>query len=307
MINNSQLQIWSNPPSQTEMTRIQNAYNYIKGIVHNNFNVEAISLKHWLTNFKKPNIYLQWSYANKTNISFESDVDIVVEIEDPYYSDVSYLSEQEIIKYKYLTKNSNYRYEDLKNDLLESLKSTFWSTLLEWNKCLVLEENTNRCKADIIPCFQHKIYTRFPNNHSDSEFVKWIKFYGSNCKEIVNFPKIHLKNCSIKNKSTKWNFKSIVRIFKFIKSKLVENSDISEDITTSYYIENLLYNIPNHAYSWDLSTCMNNILNFIILRHWNLSSFYCANEIDDLFSDKNWTVENAVSFINMVADYYKYN
>jgi tRNA nucleotidyltransferase (CCA-adding enzyme) len=84
----SQLETWSH---QGSITQSSNTYNSIKNVL------EASTTPYADKNFK---VFLQGSYGNDTNIYAESDVDIVIRLDDCFHSDLESLSEAEKAAYK---------------------------------------------------------------------------------------------------------------------------------------------------------------------------------------------------------------
>lgn len=288
MINEEQLKRWAQAPSPTEMERIKNARNIIEDAIKKYFPVAEIKKKHSLSSFELPRIYLQGSYANSTNIKFDSDIDIVVQINEAFFSDTTQLSEEEKQIYKLEHRDSNYSCLELKNDIFNALQMRFGSTVKYTDKCLKVEENTNRIKADVIPCFQYKLYKKYISLNNE-DYIGGIKFMNTNNNtEIINFPEIHLKNCESKNIDTDGNYKSMVRIFKNLKSVLVEKHLMNDKIAPVYFIENLLYNCSSQCFDGSFSECMIKILQFLFdaFKTKRISGFICANEQNSLFSEK---------------------
>jgi tRNA nucleotidyltransferase (CCA-adding enzyme) len=79
----SQLETWSH---QGSITQSSNTYNTIKNVL------EGSTTPYANKNFK---VFLQGSYGNDTNIYAESDVDIVIRLDDCFHSDLKSLSEDE--------------------------------------------------------------------------------------------------------------------------------------------------------------------------------------------------------------------
>jgi len=98
----------------------------------------------------------------------------------------------------------------------------------------------------------------------------------------------------------------MVRIFKNLKRELVENRKIDEEIASSYFIENLIYNCTSHCFNGSFSNCTIQIFQFLLdaIKQDRLKSFICANEQDMLFSEKSWNLENAQKFIYESANFY---
>ena len=79
----SQLETWSH---QGSIAQSSNTYNTIKNVL------ETSTTPYASKNFK---VFLQGSYGNDTNIYAESDVDIVIRLDDCFFSDLDTLSEEE--------------------------------------------------------------------------------------------------------------------------------------------------------------------------------------------------------------------
>ena len=77
----SQLETWSH---QGSITQSSNTHNAIKSVL------EASTTPYAGKNFK---VFLQGSYGNDTNIYAESDVDIVIRLDDCFHSDLESLSD----------------------------------------------------------------------------------------------------------------------------------------------------------------------------------------------------------------------
>ena len=79
----SQLETWSH---QGSITNSSNTYNAIKNV---------LELSGTPYSGKSYDVFLQGSYGNDTNVWAESDVDIVIRLNDCFYSDHSALKEHE--------------------------------------------------------------------------------------------------------------------------------------------------------------------------------------------------------------------
>lgn len=105
----SQLVTWSH---QGSITQSSNTYNTITNVL------EATDTPYAGTNFK---VFLQGSYGNHTNIYTESDVDIVIRLDDCWQSDLEALSDDEKAAYKKAFVGATYTHVDFKRDVLQVL------------------------------------------------------------------------------------------------------------------------------------------------------------------------------------------
>ena len=105
----SQLETWSH---QGSITQSSNTYNAIKSVL------EASTTPYAGKNFK---VFLQGSYGNDTNIYAESDVDIVIRLDDCFQSDLESLSDDEKSAYQEAFSDATYTHTDFKRDVLSVL------------------------------------------------------------------------------------------------------------------------------------------------------------------------------------------
>lgn len=305
-ISEQQLSVWASAPSPTEMEKIRNAHRIIEDILKRKLPVDDIKKKFNLATFDYE-VYLQGSYANSTNVRFDSDVDIAVQLNNTFFCDKSQLSVSEKFLYDSCHSDSEYKFIDFKTDVYNALKSELTEKQVHWkDKCIDVDANTNRVEADVVPCLQFRLYKRFIS-HDNQSFVEGMKFFDtSDNKEIINFPKIHLENCESKNVDTEGKFKDLVRIYKNMRNGLIESGVIGEDIAPSYYIENLLYNCTSPCFDGSYGNCMITSLQFIFdaIQSGRITGFVCANEQDTLISEKTWNLDNLIIYMKAMADYY---
>jgi hypothetical protein len=305
-ISEQQLQIWASAPSPTEMEKIRNTRTVIEDILKRRLPVEEIKRAHNLSSFGYE-VYLQGSYANSTNVRFDSDVDIAVQLNAVFYSDKSQLTDGEKALHALAYSDSSYRFRAWKDQVFKVLTDELGTTQVHWsNKCLNVDENTYRKEADVVPCIQHKVYKKFIS-YNNQDFVEGMKLFDtSNDQEIINFPKIHLKNCESKNTDTGGKFKDLVRIFKNMRNNLIEKEIIGEDVAPSYFIENLLYNCSSPCFDGNYGESMLKTLQFIFdaIRAGRDTGFICANEQDSLISSKTWNQNDLITFVNKIGEYY---
>ena len=77
---------------------------------------------------------------------------------------------------------------------------------------------------------------------------------------IVSFPQLHYKHGLKKEESTNRRFKRTIRMFKGVRNHLLENGMLSDGVAPSYFIECLLYNVPDCLFSKKLISSYKNIL-----------------------------------------------
>jgi Ca2+-binding RTX toxin-like protein len=118
----SQLDTWSH---QGSVTQSSSTYNTIKSVL------EASTTPYSGKNFS---VFLQGSYGNNTNIYAESDVDIIIRLDDCFQSDLSKLTEEEKAAHRSAFSDATYTHVDFKRDVLSTLKKQYGSAVKAGDK-----------------------------------------------------------------------------------------------------------------------------------------------------------------------------
>ncbi|MDA8381493.1 MAG: nucleotidyltransferase [Betaproteobacteria bacterium] len=282
----SQLETWSH---QGSITQSSNTYNTIKNVL------EANATPYAGKNFK---VFLQGSYGNDTNIYAESDVDIVIRLDDCFHSDLESLSNDEKSAYKQAFRDATYTHADFKRDVLSVLERQYGSTVKAGDKAIAINASGSRRKSDVIVATQFRRYFKF-QSASDSEYVEGICFFNAAGERIANYPKQHSANLTTKHQDSAKRLKPMVRVFKNMRSRMVDDGMIKADIAPSYYIEGLLYNVPNEKFTNSYQDCVANILNWY-RREASKADLACANKQYYLLRNGShtcWQQANCDAFI----------
>lgn len=292
-ISETQLQTWTNAPGSTKP---QYTYGQIQNAILQNRRFQT----------RKPQIYLQGSYSNSTNIKIDSDIDVVVEYEGTVNNDTSLLPVFEPQRSSLTTNDATYRWENLKQDVAGALSEYFGSNLItSGEKSLKLLGNDRLVKADIVPCIHHRRYFRDTNSHQ-LFYYPGMTFWTRSGQQIINFPKLHGENGEGKNHQSRTDqiYKHSIRIFKNIKRKLVENG-MDPKIAPSYFLECIIYNVPDNYFSSNYSTTVQNILHYI-LRQCQPDQLLTASHQHSLFGTMpwQWNTNNAATFFQLAEQFY---
>lgn len=228
---------------------------------------------------KDHKIFLQGSYGNDTNIYRESDVDVVIQLNDTFFHDLSSLSQTEVTAFNSVMPNATYSHSEFKSDVLSALKSNFGSDVDPGGtKAIKVKPSGSRRSADVIVACQFRRYFSFKGAYNQN-YAEGICFFNSSGNQIENFPKQHSANCTIKHQSTNRMFKPMVRIFKNLRTRLVSDSALAADAAPSYYIEGLLYNAPASCFCGSYGDSICSIINwFNSLNATEKQNLVCANE-----------------------------
>lgn len=253
------------------------------------------SIRNALNSYEWPNgvdfeVYLQGSYKNDTNIHGDMDVDLVVQLNSTFYSNLS----EEQKRYPGLSPAS-YGWNDFRSDVLKVLKDYYSSpTISEGNKSIKVKAGSGRLPADVVVCAQYRKYRSL----NSSDYVEGITFWTRNeNRQVINYPKIHYDNGVKKHQNTNNQYKPVVRMFKNVRSYLEGKSYMPSSLAPSYFLECLLYNAPNINFGGSYRDIFCNIVNW--LNKANLEAFVCQNEQLKLFGDtpEQWSIYDAERFI----------
>lgn len=141
----------------------------------------------------KPDIYLQGSYANSTNTRGNSDVDVVAEMTCVYYSN---LTEAEKPRVGWIA--GRYSFSDFRVHVVTALRSYYGAALIDESggKAVRVSAAPGRLNADVLPCVQYKRYDAL------QVVAEGVTFWNQvNGEQVVNYPKLHIKNGEQKNET----------------------------------------------------------------------------------------------------------
>ncbi len=197
----------------------------------------------------KYEIYLQGSYKNDTNIRGDSDVDIVVQLNNTSGYDVAGLPLAQQSAFHQAYGDSNYQWSDFRDDVFRALVRYFGATeVQQGKKSIKLRAAPGRNAADVVPAFHYRRYEWFERPGSEG-FADGIRFYHRDTLEaIVNFPKLHYQNGTALNAITS-NYKPSIRLFKNARNVAVAKGLLGANVAPSYFIEGALSNVPSTLFT----------------------------------------------------------
>ena len=282
----SQLETWSR---QGSVTQSSNTYNTIKSVL------EASTTRYAGKRFE---VFLQGSYGNDTNIYAESDVDIVIRLDDCFHSDLSDLTEEEKAAYNSAFRDATYTHADFKRDVLSVLTRQYGAAVTAGDKAIAVDASGSRRQADVIAALQFRRYSKFRSS-SDSEYVEGICFWNGKGERIANYPKQHSANLTTKHQNTAGWFKPMARVLKNMRSRMVDDGLIGAGVAPSYFIEGLLYNVPDAKLRSSYQDCVVGMLNWY-RQDASKSDLVCANEQYYLLRDGHhacWSQAKCDAFV----------
>lgn len=230
-------------------------------------------------------VYLQGSYKNDTNIRGDSDVDVVAQLNSVYYNNLS-----EAQKAMLQLSSASYNWAQFKTDVIRVLRDYYGqSQITEGNKSIKIKPESGRLSADVIVSTKYRQFRTVDIN----DYVEGMCFWTKNDnRQIINFPIMHYDNGVSKNQNCNGKYKPVVRLFKNFRGR------ITGDVTPSYFLECLLYNVPNSNYGTSYQRTFCAIADW--LSETDYSKFVCQNEQSNLFgpTPEQWNADHAKKFIN---------
>lgn len=245
-------------------------------------------------------MFLQGSYGNDTNVWAESDVDIVIRLNDCFHSDHSALKEHEKAAWRQAhSSDATYGYNDFKRDVQNVLVSAYGSDAQTGDKAIAIAARGNRRKADVIVAAQFRRYLNF-KNAGEQKYVEGICFWNKAGEQIANYPKRHSQNLTAKHQATSSWLKPMIRVLKNLRGRLVDDGVLKAGVAPSYYLEGLLYNVPAEKFAVSYGDSFVNAINWI-QNEADKDKLLCANEQYYLLRDGHhvcWPKANCDAFLS---------
>jgi len=287
----SQLEIWSHQGSVTQSAQ---TYGMIQKMLND------ITSPYYSKDFS---IFLQGSYGNHTNVYRDSDVDIVIRLNQTYYADTNALSPDAKANYDKAFSRATYQFADFRADVLAWLQKKFGADLRAGKKAIVIKGSGSRRDADVLVCAQHRRY-RTSSSGVDAQYDEGIIFWLSDGTEIVNFPKQHTENCTGKHQNTNQRFKRMVRVYKNMRNRMIDDKCIADGVAPSYFIEGMLWNVPEEKFAQSYTE------SFVSTFNWasnaNKTKLVCANDLYWLVRDSSNTCWSVSDFDEYLAATIKF-
>ncbi len=284
---------WSNPPSNTEEQRCENADRMVR---------DAIGR---FEGFKSRNVNTipQGSYNNNTNVRLNSDVDICVRCTDTFFFELP----EGMTKEQSGISDATYHYPQFKNEVESALVEKFGRTAVKrGNKAFDIDENTYHIAIDVVACFEHRYY--YMNSRNTRDYISGVEFIADDGRSTINYPRQHNENGVSKNNATNYRYKYMVRGLKRLRNEMADNDVAAAKSIPSYLIECLVWNCPNASFG---HTAYLNDMKSVLAHTYNstISQDQCkewleVNGIKYLFHwTQPWTQNQAHEFLGAALDY----
>jgi predicted nucleotidyltransferase len=291
---NATFSSWGAPPGATEQTKCENAERALRKAIDASSKLAPHTIE----------VFTQGSYANRTNVRQDSDVDICVLYKDAFFTD--YTLSEALNDSAVGLSTSSYKYADFKNDVEAALVSHFGrASVKRGKKAFDVHANTYRIDADVVPCFEHRRYMGTAQYHW---YESGTELHPDNGDRIINWPKQNYTNGVAKNDATGRGFKAVTRILKRLRYQLIDEGYSIADAIPSYLIECLVWNVPNEGFG---HTMWKEDVQYAIAHLWNetrtaesCNEWREVNELKYLFRPAQpWTRADVNTFLQTAWDY----
>ena len=314
-----QLQKYASPISQTEEERCKNAIRMVRDAMKlvgysdngkeiRTFETDTYAFALDLTaNYgaKKIVVLVQGSYANKTNIPSQSDVDVAVILESTFIP----LYRSGVTGANYNFSDGTFTAKELKDEVESALKQKFnYKGVARHDKCIKVTGNSYRVDADVVPAYRYRDYSRDYDNNADN-YEGGIEIRPDSGGKIINFPEQHIRLGIVKNRVTKYNFKRCVRIIKNMREIMIENGYAVSAEVSSFGLESLLWNADVTAYTKYANIyrfTFDEVITFLKKDVANYGGYLEANGIKNLFDDEA-TKYAYKRFVTDLSAFYEYD
>lgn len=288
----SQLETWSR---QGSITQSAQTYGIIERVLNDS------TSPYYSKDFS---IFLQGSYGNDTNVYRESDVDVVIRLNQTYYANTDSLTPGAKANYDIALSRAPYSNADFKADVFAWLQKKFGADVEPGKKAIFIKGSGNRRDADVLVCAQHRHY-RAESTGVDTQYIEGIIFWTNDGAEIVNYPKQHSENCTAKHQSTNQRFKRIVRVYKNMRNRMIDDKYISDGVAPSYFLEGMLWNVPPEEFVQSFEDSFVSTFNWLV--NTDKTKLSCANNIHWLVRDNLivcWSTANFDAYLAAAKSYW---
>lgn len=224
---------WRRPLSKTEFSRFKQTLSLILEALRESPILEAYDYK----------VRIYGSYRNRTNLRALSDIDVYVICKPP---------RPRFPFWRKLAQRTIYRwvappwYSAFKDQIHWALKEKFdfdsgsyVEAVERRNKVIGIRKTADRAGADVLVCVQR--------GTGSAE----IEFWPDRSKRIVSWPEGHHRQAAALNRKTRRRYKTLVRLLKGMRHRLIKRKIRGPEKVSSYMIECLVRNVPKNYYDAD--------------------------------------------------------
>jgi hypothetical protein len=190
-------------------------------------------------------VYTKGSYANRTNIRLDSDVDVCVEWNDTFAVDrFGPAVGAEAKDLGYVPATTPYDPQNFRSQVVKLLVAAFGTHAVDdsGNKAIRVAAGPSTLDSDVVPCRELWRYDAVgATPHVGS------RIYPRRGSHVDNWPQQQYDNGVAKNNATGKRFKAIIRALKRLENEMVEAGTIATPIP-GFLVECLVWQAPNSCF-----------------------------------------------------------
>ena len=178
-------------------------------------------------------VFLQGSYQNATNLRRDSDVDVVIQLANKIRPRVVALERAE------LEANGSHRFlldrwRSFRQHALRAMRAEFGDAVTAGRKSLKIARGRIPANADVVVTSKYEdgLALYVPDER------RW----------AVSHPQRHHQRGMRKERATGNRFMRTVRMLKAARNHLASNGGTGAGVVPSYFVECLLYNVPDRVF-----------------------------------------------------------
>jgi len=288
---------WSQPPSQTEQDKCDNAERAIKRAIRDDKTLSKLDIR----------VFAQGSYRARTNIRLDSDVDICVCLQEPFFSQYPTGKTREDLGLI----AASMTFQEFKQLVETALINEFGgASVTRGNKAFDVHKNTYRIDADVVAALAYRRYYNQANRYGTYDYIipTGVNFLPDDGGSVINWPEQTYTKGVEKNDRTGKRYKGMIRILKRLRNEMQDAKIKEAGDIASFLVESLVWNAPDESFGHDklsndvrdvLAYCFNHTLDDTKCKEWGEVS-----ELKYLFrASQPWTRQQAHSFLSAVWDY----
>jgi hypothetical protein len=225
------LSSWIKPSSNNEKDQQERALRMVQEAIAADDTFSGTSYK----------IYAKGSYRNNTNVRRDSDVDIVVEMQECFYYDHA-----DDLAPPLATPNpysGGWTRPAWRAAVVAALKGKFPGEVDDSGSIAinVAEKVGSRPSIDVVPSYQYRYYFNESLSRYETGSTVWTK----DMNQVVNWPQQQYDNGVAKNSASGGRYKYFARALKNAENALAAAGTIKA--MPSYFMECLVYNVDNQS------------------------------------------------------------
>lgn len=302
----SRLATWSQGPSPTEQEKIERAKDAIR---------KAIDADPTLGDHKIE-IMVTGSYANRTNIRAESDVDVAVIYLDAFVSNWDWVdprasTDPEVrasldarVGLSTVTyPDSRYR-DEVEHALMRQLGT---SAVDRGPIAFDIHRNTYRVDSDCVAAFEQRQWFEAKGD-KEFDYIDGIRVTNDVGRTIINYPSAQKLFGEEKHEATDRHFRKMVRIVKNLCVEMADDGVAAAEDIPSFLIESLVFNVPDDyfggpSFYLELKLVLGWLFNNTMAGK-DCSGWKEENKLKPLFGEgQKWTQKQVHGFIDAAWDY----